>query len=182
MHIAGITAAPQWLQNINPIVIILCGPLLAYSYRQLRKKRYPVTIPTQFATALIIIGLSLVILPIGIYFSDSHGFSNIFWAIASIALQGFAETSFTPIGFAMVGQLAPPQLRGFLVGQWLTCIGMGAIFAGYFSQIALKHLNDINPLITNANYSYTFTILGWGTVIVGVLTFSLGKIFWRKIN
>lgn len=167
LNIVGITVAPQWVQNLNPIVAIIFGPILAKGYAKLRTRGYKITIPSQFVLSLMIMGTSIVILPVGIYFSNSTGLSNISWPMISVILQGLAEVSFTPIGFAMVGQLTPLNFRGFFMGYWLTCIGMGAIFAGYFSKFALGNMHTTNPLITNLSFSHSFNLLGWSTIGIG---------------
>ncbi|HEX2548951.1 MAG TPA: oligopeptide:H+ symporter, partial [Gammaproteobacteria bacterium] len=70
-HYLGFLFAPQWVQNINTIVIILGGPLLSYFFNFLRDRNINITIPMQFSIALICIGLGFSILPIGIYFGNA---------------------------------------------------------------------------------------------------------------
>src|SRR3546814_17855014 len=36
LHVWGITVAPQWIQNINTVVIVIGGPLLAAAFSRLR--------------------------------------------------------------------------------------------------------------------------------------------------
>lgn len=182
LHVAGTVVTPQWLLIINTLVCIVCSPLLASFFHKLRTKGYFITIPFQFTIAMWIMGLSMIILPVGIYFSDANGLSNVSWPIITVALQGLAEVIFIPIGYAMVGQLAPPDLRGLFMGYWVTCLGVGTVFAGYFSKFALGTINAVDPLITNSSYSYSFNLLGWGTMAIGLILLSLSPFLKRLIK
>ena len=59
----GILIPPQWMQNVNTFVIIIGGPLMAHINQHFRKKGYKISIPFQFTTALILIGLGFLLLP-----------------------------------------------------------------------------------------------------------------------
>jgi POT family proton-dependent oligopeptide transporter len=169
LDLFGITLAPQWVQNINPLVIIFGGPVLAVVFHKLRERGHLIPPSFQFSMSLLIIGFSLLILAVGIHFADPSGLSNIAWVIICIALQGVAELCFSPIGYAMIGHLAPAHLRGLLMGNWLTCIGVAAVFADYFSKYALGGTDSMDPLVTNASYSHSFILLGVSTVIAGLI-------------
>ncbi|MFI5344717.1 MAG: peptide MFS transporter, partial [Chlamydiales bacterium] len=72
-HFLGFTIPPQWTLNINTIVIVLGGPIMASINQHLRKKGYKISIPFQFTTALFFIGVGFLILPLGILFADAKG-------------------------------------------------------------------------------------------------------------
>jgi len=163
----GLLIAPQWVQNINTVVIILGGPLLSLFFNKLRNNGVNITIPMQFAFALVMIGIGLAILPIGIHLADSAGYVNFNWILASFVFQSVGELFISPIGYAMVGQLAPANLQGVMMGTWMMITGVGATLSGYFSNLALATSNSIDPLITNPGFSHTFGMLGWVSIAAG---------------
>lgn len=167
-HYLGLLIAPQWVQNINTVVIILGGPLLSIAFNILRDRGVQFTIPVQFSIALIFIGLSFVILPIGIYFADAQGFSHFNWILASYILQSLGELFISPIGYAMIGQLAPQHLQGIMMGTWMMITGVSATLSGYFSSMALGSTASIDPLLTNLSFSHTFGLLGWSAIGTGI--------------
>src|SRR5205823_4578027 len=71
-HFMGFLIAPQWIQNINTIVIIIGGPLLSIFFTSLRARGVKFTLPMQFSIALFFIGIAFAILPIGIHFADGQ--------------------------------------------------------------------------------------------------------------
>jgi POT family proton-dependent oligopeptide transporter len=170
-HFLGFIIAPQWVQNINTIVIILGGPLLSVVFTQMRERGININIPFQFSLALFLIGTSFAILPVGISMADAAGLTNFNWILASYLLQSTGELFISPIGYAMVGQLAPVKLRGLMMGIWMMITGVAAILSDHFSKMALGSAESTNPLMTNASYSHTFGVLGWSAIIAGVVLF-----------
>ena len=170
-HFLGFLIAPQWVQNINTIVIILGGPILSIVFTQMRERGMNVSIPFQFSLALFLIGSAFVILPIGISFADARGYVNFNWILASYVLQSTGELFISPIGYAMVGQLAPRHLRGLMMGIWMMITGIAAILSDHFSKVALGTAISTDPLVTNASYSHTFGMLGWSAISAGVVLF-----------
>lgn len=168
-HFLGIIVAPQWVQNINTIVIIIGGPLLSVVFTHLRERGININIPLQFSVALLLIGISLAMLPLGISFANAQGYTNFNWVLASYILTSVGELFISPIGYAMVGQLAPLHLRGFMMGIFMMIGGVAAILSDHFSKMALGTTDSLNPLITNASYSHTFSLLGWSAIGAGVL-------------
>lgn len=178
-HLFGLLIAPQWIQNINTIVIILGGPLLSVVFTQLRERGININIPLQFSLALLLIGIAFAILPVGIGLADAQGYTNFNWVLASYMLQSMGELFISPIGYAMVGQLAPLRLRGLMMGIWMMITGIAAILSDHFSKMALGSTESINPLITNASYSHTFGLLGWTAIIGAALLFAFTPIVAR---
>lgn len=170
-HFLGILFAPQWIQNINTIVIILGGPLLSVVFSHMRDRGININIPLQFSFALLMIGIAFAILPIGISFANTQGLTSFHWILASYILQSVGELFISPIGYAMVGQLAPLRLRGLMMGMWMMITGVAAILSDHFSKMALGDSASTDPLITNASYSHTFGLLGWSAIIAGVVLF-----------
>lgn len=171
--ILGFTIPPQWLLNVNTIIIIVGGPTMAYVYKKLRKRGYIIRIPLQFALALLLIGIGFVILPIGIYFANAKGLTAFPWIVISYLLQSLGELFISPIGYAMIGQLIPAKMQPQMMGIWLMIIGVAATLSNYFSQMGIDRATIDHPLEANAAFSKTFNILGWSAITGGILLFTL---------
>lgn len=168
-HFLGLLIAPQWVQNINTIVIIIGGPLLSFLFNHLRERGFNISIPFQFSVALLLIGTALALLPVGISMANAQGYTNFNWILISYILISSGELFISPIGYAMVGQLAPLPLRGLMMGMWMMIIGVSAILSDHFSKIALGHTDSTNPLLTNISYSHTFGLLGCSAIAAGLV-------------
>lgn len=178
----GIKIPPQWLQNINTLIIILGGPLMASINLHLRKKGYKITVPFQFTTALFIIGIGFLLLPLGIHFADAEGISSISWMIGCYICQSVGELFISPIGYALVGQLIPSRLQGIAMGTWLMVTGVAATLSNFFSQSALGSSDLHDPLVTNPTYSAAFIKLGLSSIAASLAVFFLRKFLHRLIQ
>ncbi len=173
-HFFSFVIPPQWFFNINPLMIILGGPPLAALFQKLRRKGYRITVAQQFSTALFLIGGGLLLIPIGVAFANADGTVPAAWITVCFTLQGIGELFIGPIGYAMVGQLAPPRLRGLMMGTWLMTGGMGGALAGIFSNWAtVSTTGDLSPAATSATYGHVFLILGIACVAVAAILFLL---------
>jgi POT family proton-dependent oligopeptide transporter len=171
LHYLGTLIAPQWVQNINTLVIILGGPVLSVVFNKMREQGIQFTIATQFSIALLLIGIALAILPLGIHYSNSQGYTSFNWVLMSYILQSSGELFLSPIGYAMVGQLIPVRLQGLLMGTWLMITGVSATTAEYFAKMALQHTQSIDPLVTNQSFSHAFGLLGWISIASALILY-----------
>ena len=103
----------------------------------MRKNGVQINIPSQFAMALFFIGIAFVILPIGIAYANSEGMVNPGWIVASYVLQSIGELLISPIGYAMIGYLAPTSLQGVMMGMWMLNTGVGATLSSYSSNLMI---------------------------------------------
>jgi len=164
----GVQVAPQWIQNINTVVIVFGGPLMSALFMRLRAKGWQIDVPKQFAASLVLMGLGFLALPVGIALADDKGMSPFFWLFLSYVLQSLGELLISPVGYAMIGRLAPRQYQGVMMGSWMLVTGLASLFSGDFSGMVPEPSQGA-ALSTNADYSHLFSELGWSTVAVGVV-------------
>jgi POT family proton-dependent oligopeptide transporter len=181
LHVWGVEVAPQWVQNINTVVIVVGGPLMAALFGRLRARGWTIDIPKQFAAALILMGLGFLALPTGIALADTSGRVAFVWLFASYVLQSIGELLISPIGYAMIGKLAPRQYQGIMMGSWMLVTGLASLFAGDFSGMVPDAASG-SPLTTNPAYSTLFKELGWGATVVGVVLVLLIPFLRRLIR
>ncbi|WP_420814328.1 peptide MFS transporter [Legionella antarctica] len=151
---------PQWFQNINTLSIVVGGPLLGLLFNKMRKNGVQINIPSQFAMALLFIGLAFVILPVGIANANADGMVNPGWIVISYILQSIGELLISPIGYAMIGYLAPTSMQGIMMGMWMLNNGVGATLSSYSSNLMITGSENSSPILTNVGYSHVFLMLG----------------------
>jgi POT family proton-dependent oligopeptide transporter len=166
-NVLGIEIAPQWIQNINTVVIVVGGPLLSALFVRLRTRGWNIDIPKQFAAALLLIGVGFLVLPAGIALAGTTGMVSFSWLFASYVFQSVGELLISPIGYAMIGKLAPRAYQGVMMGAWMLVTGLASLFAGDFSGM-IPEPSEGTPMTTNPVYSRLFAELGLGSVAVGV--------------
>ncbi len=172
MEVAGIAIAPQWVQNINTVVIVIGGPWLALLFQRWRARGWPVDIPQQFAAALLLMGVGFLVLPLGIQLAGADGRVAFVWLALSYVLQAVGELLISPIGYAMIGRLAPQKYQGVMMGAWMMVTGLASLFAADFSGLVAQPA-DGSPLTSNPAYATLFTQLGVGSLVVGLALVAL---------
>ncbi len=167
LFIGKVEIQPQWIQNINTVCIVVGGPFLAALFTRMRARGWRIDIPKQFATSLLLMAVGFLILPLGIKLAGGDGRSAFVWLFASYVLQSIGELLISPIGYAMIGKLAPKQYQGVMMGSWMLVTGLASLFAGDFSGM-IPEPKGTTAVATNPEYAQLFGALGLGALVVGV--------------
>jgi POT family proton-dependent oligopeptide transporter len=167
LMMGSVQIQPQWIQNINTVCIVIGGPLLASLFTRMRARGWRIDIPKQFATSLILMALGFLILPLGIKLAGGDGKSAFVWLFLSYVLQSIGELLIMPIGYAMIGKIAPKQYQGIMMGSWMLWTGLASLFAGDFSGM-IPEPKGTTAVVTNPEYVKLFGALGMGSLVVGV--------------
>jgi len=177
--IGKVEIQPQWIQNINTVCIVVGGPILAALFTRMRGRGWRIDIPQQFAASLLLMALAFLILPVGIKLAGANGMSGFSWLFWSYVLQSVGELLISPIGYAMIGKLAPRQYQGIMMGSWMLWTGLASLFAGDFSGM-IPNPTGATAVSTNAGYIKLFAELGVITLAVGIALLVLIP-FLRKL-
>jgi POT family proton-dependent oligopeptide transporter len=177
----GVKVQPQWIQNINTVVIVIGGPSLSALFVRMRRGGWNIDVPQQFAAALLLMGLGFLMLPLGIKFAGIDGKSAFVWLFTSYVLQSVGELFISPIGYAMIGKLAPKQYQGVMMGSWMLVTGLASLFSGDFSGM-IPEPTGTTAVATNPEYFTLFARLGTGSFLVGILLVTLIPVLRRLIT
>ncbi|MCW8408795.1 oligopeptide:H+ symporter [Legionella sp. PATHC035] len=177
----GITIDAQSFQALNPIWIVLMSPVLAYFYDLLNKKGIQFSIPYKFSLGMTMCGVSFLMLFFARYFYTDQGMVSSWWLIISYLFQSLGELLVSALGVAMVAELVPAQIVGFVMGMWfLTSAIAGFIGATVASYTALPE--HIKPGVDSLMiYTYVFACIGLVTLIIALLMWLLSPRLSRYI-
>ncbi len=181
-NVWGFEVPPQWIQNINTVVIVVGGPLMSALFVRLRGLGWNIDVPRQFSASLILMGFGFLALPLGIALADAHGMVAFSWLFLSYVLQSIGELLISPVGYAMIGKLAPQQYQGVMMGSWMLVTGLASLFAGDFSGMVPEPSGTAGALTTNHAYLTLFAELGCGSLAVGVALIVLIPYLQRLIT
>lgn len=178
----GVEIAPAWIQNINSFIIMIGGPLTALLFDSLRKKGWNIDLSRQFAAALVLIGLGFLALPLGISLAGSDGMVAFKWIFISYLFQSIGELLISPVGYAMVGRLAPRQYQGIMMGSFMLVTGVASVISSWFSGMVPDAKEGLSAVATNPTYKGIFSTLGWSSVAIGVVMVMLIPFLRRMIK
>src|SRR6266498_1354459 len=167
LMIGPVKIQPQWIQNINTICIVLGGPVFAARFTRMRGRGWRIDIPQQLAASLLLMAVAFFLLTLGIKLAGPDGKSAFIWLFLNYVLQSIGELLIMPIGYAMIGKLAPRRYQGIMMGSWMLVTGLASLFAGDFSGM-IPEPTGTTAVATNPGYAKLFAELGAGSLAVGV--------------
>ena len=114
-------------------------------------------------------GLSFLMLFFARYFYTGNGMVSSWWLIIAIYFKVLVNCWFLLLGVAMVAELVPAHIAGFVMGMWfLTSAVAGFIGASVASYTALPE--HIKPGVDSLMiYTHVFACIGIVTLIVAYL-------------
>jgi len=126
-------------------------------------------------------GLAFLALPAGIALADDQGRTAFVWLFVCYVLQSLGELLISPVGYAMIGKLAPREYQGVMMGAWMLVTGLASLFAGDFSGMVPEPAGT-TAIATNPEYAALFGKLGLGSLFVGFVLVALIPFLRRLIR
>ncbi|MBP2197552.1 dipeptide/tripeptide permease DtpA [Pantoea cypripedii] len=164
--ILGITFEPEQFQALNPFWIMLASPILAAVYNKMGDK---LPMPHKFAIGMVLCSAAFLVLPFGAKFANDAGIVSVNWLIISYALQSVGELMISGLGLAMVAQLVPQRLMGFIMGSWFLTTAGAAMIAGKVANLMAVPNDVTDPHTSLAVYSHVFQQIGIATGVIAIL-------------
>ncbi|EIN4027490.1 MFS transporter [Escherichia coli] len=164
--ILGLAVEPEQYQALNPFWIIIGSPILAAIYNKMGDT---LPMPTKFAIGMVMCSGAFLILPLGAKFASDAGIVSVSWLVASYGLQSIGELMISGLGLAMVAQLVPQRLMGFIMGSWFLTTAGANLIGGYVAGMMAVPDNVTDPLMSLEVYGRVFLQIGVATAIIAVL-------------
>jgi len=164
--ILGLAFQPEQYQALNPFWIMIFSPLLAAIYNKMGDR---LPMPHKFAVGMVLCSVAFLVLPLGAKFANELGIVSVSWLILSYALQSVGELMISGLGLAMVAQLVPQRLMGFIMGSWFLTTAGAAMVAGKVANMMAVPENITDPLQSLHVYGDVFLQIGVVTGVIAVL-------------
>jgi proton-dependent oligopeptide transporter, POT family len=124
-----------WFQSLNPIFIVMLGPLFTMFWFWLDTSRYRLSTPAKLGWGMIILGLGFIVLAIAQSSADANGPVGSMWLVIVYLLHTMGELCLSPVGLSMVTKLAPARLVSLMMGIWYTANFVANYFAGILENL-----------------------------------------------
>lgn len=146
----------SWLQAINPIFIVLLGPVFSAIWMSLSKRSKNPPSPIKMGIGMIALAVGFVFM-IGAVMQrggenpDIAVKASIWWLVATYLMHTIGELMLSPIGLSMVTKLAPLRLSALFMGVW------------YLSSFIANNLSGLSVQVVNR--------FGAGTIFAAIAIF-----------
>ncbi|WP_299728346.1 oligopeptide:H+ symporter [uncultured Endozoicomonas sp.] len=175
----GITINPVTFQSLNPFWIMVVSPIFAWLYNRTEQDGHGLSMPGKFALGMLCTSLSFLILPIAAKFADDLGVVSSSWLVLSYLFQAMGELLISGLGLAMIAQLVPSRLHGFIMGIWFLTSSAASVIAGHVAGMTVLDDDEVlTALDTLPIYSDFFTRMGVISLGVAILM----MLFARKLH
>lgn len=121
---------PERFQSIEPITVVLLSPVAAWLWAYLNVRRREPSTPVKMLMGLVFLAIAFGMLSYAGFTSDAARVS-VAWLVAANVLLAIGEIALSPMGMSLVNRLAPPRLRGAMMGGWFASLAIGGYLAGY---------------------------------------------------
>jgi POT family proton-dependent oligopeptide transporter len=127
---------PETYQSFNAGFILLLTPILVSFFTALRKRGKEPSSPGKIFSGMFIAGGSLIIM---VFASLAGGDldQNVMspgWLISSYFVITIAEILVSPMGLSFVSKVAPPRMRGLMMGCWFGATAIGSYSSGLLGR------------------------------------------------
>lgn len=165
----GIPIDPQSFQALNAIWIIIMSPVIVLIYKKLSKNGMNLSTPYKFAAGMLCCGLSFSLLYFARFFPDNQHMVSSWWLVASYFFQSTGELLVSALGVAMVAELVPVQITGFVMGMWFLTSSIAGFIGASVASLTVLPKNINSTAESLILYSQIFAYIGLITLGVGIL-------------
>lgn len=124
------TLSPELFQSVNPAFILIFTPLLVAFWGWLRARKREPSTASKIGIGMILTAVAYCIMVVAGLVGGNFGRVNVGWLISTYAVITMAELCLSPMGLSLVSKLAPPRMRGTLMGGWFAAAALGGYLAG----------------------------------------------------
>jgi len=129
-NVMGWQMPTSWLQNVNPIFIILLAPVFGYLWTWLARRNMSPSIPLKFALGLLGLSAGFFVLAWGAAGATRPGSVAMTWLVVTYVLHTVGELCLSPVGLSSITKLAPRDRISQMMGVWLVATALANLFAG----------------------------------------------------
>jgi len=173
---AGVPAS--LFQSINPIYIVLLGPIFAWLWIALGKRGLEPSAPAKFGLALLQVGLSFLVFVWGAQTVGIAVMTPVIFVFLIYLLQTTGELCLSPVGLSAMNRLAPKHLASLIMGAWFYMTAVGNFVAGKIGEATGGESGEMTKEATLAIYSK----IGWITIGVSVAVLAISPLIKKLMH
>ena len=151
----GFIIPASFFQSINPLIIILIGPMIANFWLRVDRSKSNINTPQKMGLGLLLLAGGFFLITLVNNSSDSA--ISLWWLVGVYFLHTLGELCLSPIGLSMVSKVSPRKIASLMMGFWFLSSAVANFMAGKL------------PGILQANNLDLFTFLTVTSIVAGLL-------------
>jgi POT family proton-dependent oligopeptide transporter len=160
--VAGWEMPASWLQNVNPILIIIFAPVFGWLWTWLAARNANPSSPLKFVLGLFGLAAGFFVLSWGAANATEANRVSMSWLTVTYFLHTVGELCLSPVGLSSMTKLAPQGRVGQMMGVWFIAAALGNLVAG----LAASRLEVLAPSALFWNVAWFAAIAGGIALLV----------------
>ena len=165
-------------QSINPIYIVLLGPIFAALWIWLGRRGLEPSAPAKFGLALAQVGLSFLVFVWGARMVGPEIATPVFFVFAIYFLQTTGELCLSPVGLSAMNRLAPKFLASLIMGAWFYMTAVGNFVAGKIGEATGGHDGEM----TKEGTLQVYSTIGWWTIGIAAMVLLVSPLIKKLMH
>lgn len=117
---------PQEFQQFNPFYVVALTPVSLAIFGWLARRKKEPSAPRKIGYGMIMAAVAYGVMVFGsLHLIGTEGDVSVNWLISTYLLLTFAELLLSPMGISFVSKVAPPKLKGSMMGGWFAATAIG---------------------------------------------------------
>ncbi|MDE6481095.1 MAG: MFS transporter [Muribaculaceae bacterium] len=117
---------PAAYQQFNPFFVVALTPFSLALFGWLNKKGKEPSAPRKIGYGMVMAGVAYLVMVFGsLSLVGTNGDVSSNWLISTYLLLTVAELLLSPMGISFVSKVAPPKLKGIMMGGWFAATAVG---------------------------------------------------------
>ncbi|TAK19230.1 MAG: peptide MFS transporter [Myxococcaceae bacterium] len=170
-HLFGMVVPTTWFQSINPMFIVLLGPLFSMLWVRLAKARREPSTPAKLGIGLLLLSFGFVLMLGASRQTADGGQAAMFWVVGAYFFHTVGELCLSPVGLSAVSKLAPARFASLMMGVWL----LSSFVANYLAGLIGSYSERLGEFTLFA------TIVGV-TAAAGAVLIALSPVITKKMH
>jgi POT family proton-dependent oligopeptide transporter len=129
-HLWGWEVPASWLQSLNPIYIVVFGPLLSWLWLGLARRRREPPTTLKFVAGLLAMASGFAVMALASSLVLGGHRVGMGWLSITFLLHTWGELSLSPVGLSAVSKLVPARFVSQSLGVFFVSISVGNLLAG----------------------------------------------------
>ncbi|WLT30962.1 peptide MFS transporter [Geothrix sp. PMB-07] len=123
---------PETYQFFQPAFILVLTPVLLGLFTLLRARHAEPSTPRKILLGMLVMGLAMLVMSWASYRGGNldRPLMSPIWLIGAYGIITAAEILISPLGQSFVTKVAPPNLRGRMMGGWFAATATGGYASG----------------------------------------------------
>ncbi|MCM1076359.1 MAG: MFS transporter [Bacteroides sp.] len=117
---------PQQYQQFNPFYVVALTPVSLAIFGWLARRKAEPSAPRKIGYGMVMAAIAYVVMFVGsLGIAGTSAAVSPNWLISTYLLLTFAELLLSPMGISFVSKVAPPKLKGSMMGGWFAATAVG---------------------------------------------------------